>query len=113
MNIYDHLRRLRKMVEPIGREREAEAQRQAALLRDYRTAFGGQAGRRVLLDLIARTGVMQTTHTPGDPLATAFAEGRRRIGLEILQMLQSDPDGPLRLAETGEIDDLLATTRTP
>ena len=87
MNIYDHLRRLRKMVEPIGREREAEAQRQAALLRDYRTAFGGQAGRRVLLDLIARTGVMQTTHTPGDPLATAFAEGRRRIGLEILQML--------------------------
>jgi hypothetical protein len=49
---------------------------------------------------------MATTYQPGQPDATAYAEGRRRIGLEIIDTLNADPEASARLAQTGEVEDL-------
>lgn len=41
-------------------------------------------GRQWLWNLLASTRMFHTTHTPGDPLASAFSEGRRSVGLDLL-----------------------------
>ena len=89
---------------PRSNQEAADARKQ--LLSDYRVAFGGEAGQRVLVDLLRRCGVMATTYQPGQPDATAYAEGRRRIGLEIIDTLNADPEAAARLAQTGEVEDL-------
>lgn len=67
--------------EDIRARREAEdkaARRISAQMgRDYAERFGGQAGDRVLSDLIAR--FAGQTYTRGDHLHTAFREGQRSV----------------------------------
>jgi hypothetical protein len=79
---------------------EALARVLAALGRkspDYRAAFSTPSGRRVRADLYRFCGVMAPSHQPGDPLETAFNEGKRRVGLRIAAMMNDDPEAQRRL----------------
>lgn len=83
-----------------------EAARRAQLLVDYRQVFGGEAGQRVLADILQRCGIAQSTFAAGVPDQTAFNEGRRRVGLEIIETLNRDPDAARALLQTGETEGL-------
>lgn len=55
---------------------------------DYQQAFSGDAGRRVLRDLMIRFGMADLSYTKGDPMHTAFQEGQRAVVHHILNVLQ-------------------------
>lgn len=59
---------------------------------DYRRAFGGEPGRRVLRDLMRRHFVLRSTQIAGDSHETAFNEGRRAVVLDILAAVNADED---------------------
>jgi len=62
----------------------------AVRLRDYREVFGGEAGKRVLTDLIARHYVLGSTFHH-EPTIFAHNEGQREVVLQILRYLQMTP----------------------
>lgn len=71
---------------------KAQAKKQVTRVRDYRQVFSSQAGRRVLQDLMASCGMLQTSFTKSDPHETAFKEGQRNAVLRILTIMKVDPD---------------------
>lgn len=79
-----------------------EAQR----LLDYRMTFGTDHGRRVLADILRRARVVQSSYAGADTHATAFAEGRRRVGLEIIETVNRDPEAVDRMMRTGQVEEL-------
>lgn len=89
-----------------GTDATAATAERAALIADYRVAFGGPAGQRVLADLLRRTGAMQTTWAPDGAEAVAFREGRRRVGLEIVETINAEPDAAIAMAQSGMTEDL-------
>jgi hypothetical protein len=90
---------------------EQRAQQEAALIDAYRATFGGERGRLVLADILRRGGLMSLLYRPGDAAssseATMWREGRRSLALEIVEMVNRDPDAALAMARTGEVADLL------
>jgi len=86
-----------------GRDRTTERQQ---LVMDYRQVFGSEAGRRVLGDILQSVGVMQTSFGPDGAAAVAFREGRRRVGLEIIQTINVNPDAIQAAVVTGELEEL-------
>ena len=74
---------------------------QSQLLQDYRNTFGGETGRRVLADILRRGGLMQSSCST-DPGAMAFQEGKRRLGLEIVETINRDPAALVATITSGE-----------
>ena len=97
-NLWHAARRLLTAAEAVQQQRQ--------LAQDYRTAFATEAGQRVLADLLRRTGLARATMVQGDTHATAFNEGRRSIGLELVRAVNASPDAAERLLRTGEIEEL-------
>ena len=65
----------------------------------YRTVFTSPDGELVLADLIKFTHAHDQSHTPGDPLETAFNEGMRRVVTRIEKLAHMTPAEIRRLAE--------------
>jgi DNA-binding GntR family transcriptional regulator len=86
-----------------AQQRQAEAR--AALADDYHLVFASPVGQRVLADILRRAEVMQSSFA-ADPMQTAFNEGRRRIGLEIIEMCNADPAAQQRMAQQGMTEEL-------
>lgn len=84
-------------VEPDETER-AEKARRAALERQTEIdellwLMSDKRGRRFVWRLLQRTGIYQLSFVPGDASATAFKEGNRNQGLQLLsQVMQHCPD---------------------
>lgn len=57
----------------------------------YRSIFATEDGKRVLKDLMQRTHMFGTTFE-GDAIAMAYNEGRRSVVLQILKMLEVNPE---------------------
>ena len=89
-----------------ARDAEAATREYAALVQDYRLAFGGASGQRVLADLSVRCGLIQTSWDSDGAEATAFREGRRRVMLEIIELINADPAAAIRMAQSGQTEDL-------
>ncbi len=70
-----------------------------ARMRDYKQAFGTQAGRRVLADLRKSFG-KRVSFTPNDPYTTAFREGERNVYLKVEAMLKLSDEELDRWTET-------------
>jgi hypothetical protein len=77
----------------------------AALAMAYRHTFATEQGRTVLADLLRRAGIMQSSFS-SDPLETAYREGRRRLGLEIVEAINRDPEAVLAMVTSGETNSL-------
>jgi hypothetical protein len=92
-------RRRAKMTQP------ELAQDAAALAQAYRQTFASEPGRLVLADLLRRAGLMQSSFS-SDALETAYREGRRRMGLEIVEAINRDPDAVLAMMTSGETNTL-------
>lgn len=54
---------------------------------DYRKVFLDVDGKRVLLDLLQYCGVLRPVHVKGDIEESARNEGRREVGLMLLDIL--------------------------
>lgn len=88
---------------------EQRAQQEAVLVAAYREVFGGERGRLVLADILRRAGLMARGYAPGEPAeATIYREGRRSVALEIVEMVNRDPNAALEMARSGEVSDLYA-----
>lgn len=59
---------------------------------DYRRAFGGESGQRVLRDLMRRHFVLTSTQIAGDSHESAFNEGRRAVVLDIMATMRVDEE---------------------
>lgn len=86
-------------------EQAALQQQRRALALAYRRAFATPDGQEVLADILRRGQVMQTTFDV-DARVSAYNEGRRRMALEIIEMLNADPAQLNQLALTGETETL-------
>ncbi len=80
---------------------EERARREAALVADYRAVFASPEGRRVLADLLRRSGIVQSSFA-ADAGEMAYREGRRRIGLEIIEQINRDPGSVLTMLTSGD-----------
>ncbi|QII84180.1 endopeptidase [Bordetella hinzii] len=73
----------------LGQERtEAEKAEEERLARereksDLCVVMGSKEGRRVVWRLLEQAGIHRISFVPGDPLATAFNEGQRNLGLKL------------------------------
>lgn len=56
----------------------------------YRQVWNTEQGRTVLADLLRFAGMDTDIFVPGDPHATAYNAGRRRVGLRIQAFLGFD-----------------------
>ena len=85
------------------------------LQEDYKKVFlGTPEGKRILADLLAFTGVFELSFDMSeyDAHRTAFNEGRRSLGLKLLEALdQNSYAGLLELQKAGAIDSQHATER--
>ena len=92
-----------------GETPEQQEQRQrderAMLAMDYRFVFGSEAGQRVLADILHKAGVMAETYDAHLP-NMAYASGKRRLGLDIVEMINADPADQQRMALSGQTEDL-------
>ena len=80
-----------------------EKTRQLQMQNDYQKVFlRTAAGRRVLKDLLATTGVFDVSFA-GDERATCYKEGRRSIGLELLTALDKNTYAGLKTLEESEL----------
>lgn len=85
----------------------ADAADEASALRvSYRQVFGSPSGQEVLADLMRNTGLSRSSFVPGDPGLSAFHEGQRRVGLYIIDMVNSDPDAAASMLRAGDTNDL-------
>jgi hypothetical protein len=51
---------------------------------DWRALLASPGGRRLIAGLIRDSGYLAASHTPGDPLATAYREGARALGAALV-----------------------------
>jgi hypothetical protein len=84
-----------------GAEKAEQARRLA-----YRACFETPSGQTVLADILKRCGLVQDSFVPGSPDQTAYQAGRRRVGLEIVETINADPDAAIRLVRTGNTEEL-------
>lgn len=56
-------------------------------------------GQKVLGDLFREGRLLEPCFVPGDPYQTAFNEGRRRLALHVLSLVNMTPERALELAE--------------
>jgi hypothetical protein len=76
-------------------------ERELRIRRDWLGALKCPGARRLIGRIIYNAAFSQS-HCPGDPLATAYNEGRRSVGLEIMREVEK--------AKEGETAELLAKT---
>ena len=76
--------------DPLARPFYIEAEVQA--LRAVHRGEADDRQQRMCLDFLMRVyGTHDTSHRPGDPYATAFAEGKRFAGTTLVWMLKAAP----------------------
>jgi hypothetical protein len=82
------------------------AEKQLALLTDYKATFGSAAGQRVLWDLMKTNFMVSSTMAAGaSSHELSFREGSRNAVLRILKILKTTPDQLQSMIDQGEEDD--------
>ena len=84
--------------------------RQRRLAHDYRHVFTSPEGERVLLDLMRRGGVLSVAHVEADSHSTAYNDGKRALGFEILRLLRWSEAQLLELAKEQQDSDFREMT---
>jgi hypothetical protein len=76
-------------VESQKRQAERSRRSQAALEDAYKRVCASPEGKLVFWDILDRVaGVFGGVHVPGDPYSTAFGDGRRATGIDVMVLLQ-------------------------
>lgn len=76
-----------------------------ATIADYQQVFGSEAGQRVLTDILYDCGIISSSYVQGDPHSTCFNEGRRSMGLKILEKIKIDMMKLKQQIDKGDFDE--------
>lgn len=68
----------------------AKKKRALASIANYQDTFTSPHGKKVLLDLMRRSGMTHVNFSPDSPYVTSFNEGSRSVVLYILEKLNVD-----------------------
>jgi len=79
--------------------------RYLAKLEDYKVAFGGTQGQKVLWDMMKAHSFVTSTMNENTPHVMAFREGERNVVLRILTILKQSPEKVMDRIKQGEQDD--------
>lgn len=82
----------------MSEDTDAEVKRQAALAKAYDEVFTKGAGEMVLHDILKEAGLLSVSHVAGDSHSTAFNDGRKSLGLSIIERLRWTEGHILKLA---------------
>lgn len=84
------------------------AKRRMAIVGDYHAVYNSPEGERVIQDILRESGLLSVGHVAGDPGSSSFNDGKRAVGLAIIQRLRWS-EGELvklaRLQTAAELDD--------
>jgi hypothetical protein len=64
------------------------ARAQGKICGAYNATYESPDGRAMILDMLREAGVLSVAQVAGDPGTSAFNEGKRALGLHILQRLR-------------------------
>lgn len=74
------------IIKDLFRNTNVEEERQSK----YKRVFGTPEGKEVLQDILHSSGVARSSYVLQDPQATSFNEGRRSVGLRLLQIMEGN-----------------------
>lgn len=77
----------------------AAFRRRGALASAYTTIYRMPEGKMMIDDLLRKSGLLETSHVMGDAYTTAFRDGRRAMGLEILDAMRWTEGELVKLAQ--------------
>lgn len=77
----------------------AAFRKRSALAAAYETIYHLPQGRMVIEDLLKKSGILDVCHVMGDPGTSAFNNGRRSIGLEIMDAMRWSEGKLIQLAK--------------
>lgn len=77
----------------------AAFRRRSALASAYTTLYRMPEGKMVIDDLLRKAGLLEVSHVIGDPSTTAFRDGRRSMGLEVLDAMRWTEGELVKLAQ--------------
>lgn len=77
----------------------AAFRRRGALASAYTTVYRMPEGKMIIDDLLRKAGLLEVSHVIGDPSTTAFRDGRRSMGLEILDAMRWTEGELVKLAQ--------------
>jgi hypothetical protein len=86
--------------------------RHKAVRSAYQTVFATPEGKLVLTDLLQKAAMLETSMVAGDPHMTAFREGRRSLGNDIIHALRWTEGEMMQLALQRTSDQLQASMET-
>lgn len=75
------------------------AKRRLAVTGAYHTVYSTPEGAMMIHDLLREAGVLSVGHVAGDPASSQFNEGKRALGLHILQRLRFSEGALVKLAQ--------------
>jgi hypothetical protein len=84
------------------------ARRRLAIASDYHTVYGTPEGERMIHDILREAGLLSVGHVAGDPGSSTFADGKRAVGLAVIQRLRWSEGELVKLARqqtAAELDD--------
>lgn len=73
---------------------------------DYHTVYNMAEGERMIVDLLRESGVLSVSHVAGDPGSSAFNDGKRAMGLYLIQRLRWSEGQLVKLARIQTADEL-------
>lgn len=89
---------------PERKKQDREKTRRDRELNDIRRICGRSEGRRLFWRIFTRAHIYETTFT-GDPLAGAFKEGERNLGLFLLaDLMEAAPDRLMEMMKEAEAE---------
>jgi hypothetical protein len=75
------------------------AKRRMAITGAYHSVYNSPDGQLVIHDILREAGVLSAAHVAGDPGSSQVNEGKRLIGLMILQRLRFSEGALVKLAQ--------------
>lgn len=89
----------------VKRQQDEERAEELDMQRRVRTVMGTQEGRQFVLDFVfVRCGVLNSSFVQKDSMASAFNEGRRNVGLEMLAEVEKHAPDLHLLARREELE---------
>lgn len=73
---------------------------------DYHAVYNMPEGERMIIDLLRESGVLSVAHVAGDPGTSAFNDGKRAMGLFLIQRLRWSEGQLVKLARMQTADEL-------
>jgi len=88
------------MKDPVMESAKQSLRKKSRRVQNYKMVFGTPEGKWVLRDLMRKYHFCDTTTVLGDPVGSAFLDGKRTVVMELMNILETDLDKLIELYES-------------